>query len=413
MSPPKKKGSSKKPAKARTPTLINGLTKEELSKEQLEEYIVRLREELDREREERNYFQLERDMIHSFWQVTDRKLAEVKAKLKNLEKEIEDNEAHHQVEIKVYKQKMKHLLFEHQNTICELEADGVVSAEAVQKDQERLEKELHEEMRELLIDTQHLQDETLVKELKMKHNEDVTATKNEWEEYFAEFDAETKKKMLLMQQEQENTRRMMISDRERLWNTHVTDLKEDIRDTVAEAGPDALREKKIDITETLTSIDEHIKLQECKKMELNTILQDNKRLAEFVSNEESQQFADVQKRINYYSQKTDTIENTKIKKLNALKRDLEALEVKFNKLQLDKDEMKKTFDQNTQATQQEAAAESRRLEREVRALADRVEETQAQLSSVLSASNTDHTALRMITNKVLENFDSANAAIRN
>ena len=62
---------------------------------------MRLREELDREREERNYFQLERDKIHNFWEITDRKLEEVKAELKNLEKAKEDDEGRHRVEIQV------------------------------------------------------------------------------------------------------------------------------------------------------------------------------------------------------------------------------------------------------------------------------------------------------------------------
>lgn len=36
---------------------------------QLEEHIGRLREELDREREERNYFQLERDKVNSHFEI--------------------------------------------------------------------------------------------------------------------------------------------------------------------------------------------------------------------------------------------------------------------------------------------------------------------------------------------------------
>lgn len=72
-----------------------------LSAFQLEEHIVRLREELDREREERNYFQLERDKIRTFWEITDRQLEEAKAERKNLDKDIEEDEGRHQVEIKV------------------------------------------------------------------------------------------------------------------------------------------------------------------------------------------------------------------------------------------------------------------------------------------------------------------------
>lgn len=68
---------------------------------QLEEHIVHLREELDREREERNYFQVERDRMHSFREITERQLEEAKAELKNLAKEVEAEEGHHQVEVKV------------------------------------------------------------------------------------------------------------------------------------------------------------------------------------------------------------------------------------------------------------------------------------------------------------------------
>lgn len=98
-----------------------------MSKEQLEEHIVRLREELDREREERNYFQLERDKVNTFWEITKRQHEEKKAELRNKDREMEEAEERHQVEIKVYKQKVKHLLYEHQNNIAELKAESKLS----------------------------------------------------------------------------------------------------------------------------------------------------------------------------------------------------------------------------------------------------------------------------------------------
>ena len=83
-----------------------------------------MREELDREREERNYFQLERDKVNTFWEITKRQLEERKADIRNKEREMEEAEERHQVEIKVYKQKVKHLLYEHQNNITELKAES-------------------------------------------------------------------------------------------------------------------------------------------------------------------------------------------------------------------------------------------------------------------------------------------------
>lgn len=62
---------------------------------------------------------------------------------------------------------MKHLLCEHQNTISELKADGLVSAELLQKEQEQLETALHKEMRAIMVDMQELDNENLIKELKL------------------------------------------------------------------------------------------------------------------------------------------------------------------------------------------------------------------------------------------------------
>lgn len=56
---------------------------------------------MDREREERNFFQLERDKVNTFWEITKRQLEESKATARNKERELEDAEEKHQVEIKV------------------------------------------------------------------------------------------------------------------------------------------------------------------------------------------------------------------------------------------------------------------------------------------------------------------------
>ena len=63
--------------------------------------MVRLKDELEREREERNFFQLERDKINSFWEISKQQLDEAKATVRNKERELEDGEERHQVEIKV------------------------------------------------------------------------------------------------------------------------------------------------------------------------------------------------------------------------------------------------------------------------------------------------------------------------
>lgn len=62
---------------------------------------------------------------------------------------------------------MKHLLCEHQSAVLELKANNSVSVEALQKEQEQIEMTIHKKMRNVLVDTQELDIEHLVKDLEL------------------------------------------------------------------------------------------------------------------------------------------------------------------------------------------------------------------------------------------------------
>lgn len=64
--------------------IIDGVSISEMSREQLESFVTRIQLELEREREERNFFQLERDKIRTFWEITRQQLEENRAQLKLL-----------------------------------------------------------------------------------------------------------------------------------------------------------------------------------------------------------------------------------------------------------------------------------------------------------------------------------------
>lgn len=62
---------------------------------------------------------------------------------------------------------MKHLLCEHQSAVSELKANNSLSVEALQKEQEQIEMTIHKKMRNVLVDTQELDIEHLVKDLEL------------------------------------------------------------------------------------------------------------------------------------------------------------------------------------------------------------------------------------------------------
>lgn len=82
MKGPKKKGKGGKKKGGGSSGMIDSVGTAEMSKEQLEAHANRLRTEMEREREERNFFQLERDKIQIFWDITRQQLEERLAELR-------------------------------------------------------------------------------------------------------------------------------------------------------------------------------------------------------------------------------------------------------------------------------------------------------------------------------------------
>jgi len=159
-----KKGKGKEKGEGKAP-LAEG---EEMSEDQLREAIAHIRAELEHEREERNYFQLERDKINTFWEITKKELEDRKAELRNKDREMEELEERHQVEIKVYKQKVKHLLYEHQSNVAQLKEAGEMALKLQQEEHRQHEAESKRDKRSLKLELKELElaHEDAIRELK-------------------------------------------------------------------------------------------------------------------------------------------------------------------------------------------------------------------------------------------------------
>ena len=75
-----------------------------MSRDQLLSHLTRLLDQLEKEREERNFFQLERDQLYGFWKVAKDEVEDIRARLRNKEKDLDDAEDLRQKDIAIYKQ---------------------------------------------------------------------------------------------------------------------------------------------------------------------------------------------------------------------------------------------------------------------------------------------------------------------
>lgn len=424
--PPKKKSAKKKgkkkSAKAKTPTIVDGISTEEMTKEQLEEHIVRLREELDREREERNYFQLERDKVNTFWEITKRQLEERKAELRNKEREMEEAEEKHQVEIKVYKQKVKHLLYEHQNNIAELKAESAVSLKLAQDEHRNNEQDLRKDKRGLKVELkeQELSHEDVVKNLKRGNDEEITRLRQDFERQVKEVESKYDKKMRSLREELELRRKTEIHEIEERKNGQINTLMKNHEKAFSDIKNyynDITLNNLALINSLKEQVEEMKKKEERMEKQMNEIMAENKRLTEPLQ-KAREEVEELRRQLANYEKDKASLASAKARlkvqeeELRALHWEHEVLQQRFGQTQSERDELYSKFVKAIHEVQQKSNFKNLLLEKKLSALADTLEKKEAQLNEVLSASNLDPTALTVVTRKLEDVLDSKNSAIK-
>ncbi|XP_054426193.1 dynein regulatory complex subunit 4 isoform X1 [Pteronotus mesoamericanus] len=413
---PKKKG------KGRGTPIVDGLAPEDMNKEQVEGHIARIREELDREREERNYFQLERDKIHTFWEITRRQLEEKKAELRNKDREMEEAEERHQVEIKVYKQKVKHLLYEHQNSLTEMKAEGTVAMKLAQKEHRTQEGALRKDVRTLKVELkeQELAHEVVVKNLRLKHAEEITKMRNDFERQVREIEAKYDKKMKMLRDELDLRRKTEIHEVEERKNGQISTLMQRHEDAFTD-----MKNYYNDITlnnlALITSLKEQMedmrKKEEHLEREMQEVTAQNRRLADPLQ-KAREEMSEMQRRLGDHKRDKQTLACTQArlkvteKDLKSLQWEHEVLEQRFVKVQQERDELYGKFTAAILDVQQKAGLRNLVLERKLQALGAAVEKKEVQLNEVLAASNLDPEALALVSRKLEDVLESKNSTIK-
>eukprot|EP00795_Rhopilema_esculentum_P001818 gene1818-16308_t len=404
MEPPKKKGGKKKgkkkAGKTKTPTIIDGL----------EEHIVRLREELDREREERNYFQLERDKVNTFWEITKRQLEEKKAESRNKEREMEEAEERHQVEIKVYKQKVKHLLYEHQNNITELKAESAVALKLAQDEHRGKEQSLGKDKRSLKVELkeQELANEDIIKNLKRGKDQDITQLREDFERQAREIEAKYEKKMRALREELELRRKTEIHEIEERKNSQINTLMKNHEKAFSDIKNyynDITLNNLALINSLKEQVEEMKRKEERMEKQMNEIMAENRRLTEPLQ-KAREEVQELQK------ESAKARLKVRMEELKKLEWEHEVLKQRFEQTQEERDELYGRFVKAIHEVQQKSNFKNLLLEKKLSTLADTLEKKEAQLNEVLAASNLDPTALTVVTRKLEDVLDSKNSAIK-
>ncbi|XP_018524871.1 dynein regulatory complex subunit 4 [Lates calcarifer] len=404
--PPKTK-SKKKAEKSKSPAVVDGLSTEEMSKDQLEEHIIRLREELDREQEERRHFLLERDKIQTTWEVAKRNLEEVKDQLRNRRREREEAKGCHRVEIS----KLNQVLSEQHNTVSELKMNDVASASLAQNQHTELELGLQRNIHGLEADCREkrLQNQNCIKELKLKHQVKLMELMNDCIRRIREMEVEYHMKTQLTIKEEDKRRKMEVDELDKRMKSRVTALVQENSRALKEVEDIYCTDQNRMLKEELSEVQrQYARVDRV----LSAAQQKNKRLRESLP-EEEQNLLKLQKQPEAKNKMAAL--RARVTVMEKKRRDLtvkyELLLQACEKVQQERDELQRKQTEAILDLQQRSDMKELLLERKLTTLTETLEKKEAQLCAVLSASAADQTARSSTTKKLEEILETKQVTI--
>ena len=93
----------------------------------------------------------ERIRISYFWMVGKKELEDKEAELRNRERESQDLKEKHQIEVKIYMQRLMHLMFQNTDQLTELKKEAQVTLRNSEDGHRIVERELKQDLRSLKV----------------------------------------------------------------------------------------------------------------------------------------------------------------------------------------------------------------------------------------------------------------------
>ncbi|XP_032419082.1 LOW QUALITY PROTEIN: dynein regulatory complex subunit 4-like [Xiphophorus hellerii] len=444
--PPKKgkKGKKGKAGKVNPFMLLDSAPIQDMSKDQLWDFALRIQEELETVRKEKSLFQLERNKTQTVWETTKKNLEESEVELRSTTAERSEVDEQHREEMtvslppihwsccspgpiltvsgfQVYKQKMKHVLTEQHNAVSEVKTDAVTSRSLQQKQNTDLELDLRRQLRDLQMDNKEkrLQEHSSIKMLKLNHQRELMRLGGEFE----------RRMQVLEVQKLVTTRSLAEMFQRKLMNAlteidtfrkcHLVSLNKE---------HDSRRERTEGTFEEYLDTkhyEQHTWKGELKKLQnqklrwekkISAAQQENQRLKTTLQ-EVQQKLPELHRRLQEHQHSKQRMEEYRAqqKLVDQELRDLtvehELLLQAFHKVQQERDELLRRQTQSILDVQQRSGLKKILLQRKMEALSQTLEKKEAQLSAALSVCSVEPTARSNAAHKLQEILESKRTAM--
>ena len=378
--------------------------------------------EITKEEDQAGQYQDERQRVNYFWIVAKKDLEDKQAELRNKEREMQDLDEKHQIEIKVYKQRVKHLLFQNLDQLTELKKEAEITLKNAEDEHRIDSRELKSDIRALKVamKEQEIRQQEYLRALKKTNNKKATAIRQEHERISNEIKMKYTHKMLLLRKEMEDKRKALILQIELKKNKAIKDLIEKHDQNYAK-----IKSYYQEITNTNLDIIKQL------KEELDDVRKDDQeKLKDFI--EQKRNNTKMQQPLNETMAAVKMLIEKK-KKFNKMKEELYgykdqilALDKQYREIEWqyevklqqyhynlkEKEDLFSQFHRQIYELHQKTGLKNLILSRQIETIQESIDIKEAQLNELLNASKIDQNQLKDIKSTLEESEKIKNEAIK-
>eukprot|EP00940_MAST-03C_sp_MAST-3C-sp2_P000383 g383.t1 len=394
---PKKKKKKDKSKKAESD---KKMSIEEERRQQLLTLAKNLKASIKGESSDFDRFQQQRDQLNHFWIVERKNLEDKKSERRHKDRQEQDLEEKHQVDIKLYKQSVKHLLNEHHVETTDLKTNFQVELK-LDEDEHRhklagqrgAEREVKTE-----IKMSEMTHESFVTSLKQKHDESIAKIRSEFERKSKELRDTYDMKMKRERSRLESKRKRETQAIEERKNSIISSLMKE-----HETAFSKIKAYYHDITHTnldkIKSLKEDVALLKSKaithKKKMEKITNENKKMVKPLKIARAD-VAHMREQLKDHEKDKELLDTYKKRilrkeeRLEKLRWKMEVHEQKFAALKKERDQLHSQFHEAVHSVKQRSNFKSLLIDKKLGATKAQLDKIDAHVSEALSRANVEN-----------------------
>eukprot|EP00933_Yihiella_yeosuensis_P027197 TRINITY_DN2109_c0_g2_i1.p1 TRINITY_DN2109_c0_g2~~TRINITY_DN2109_c0_g2_i1.p1 ORF type:complete len:476 (+),score=139.97 TRINITY_DN2109_c0_g2_i1:86-1513(+) len=395
----------------------------DLSVQNLRDRIDAFQYRFNKAAKDRNYMQLEKDMVNRFYEITKSEVKQIDAELLNMDRQMEMLERDHRVHIKVHEQKVQNLEYEHQQIKRQVDDGGDMDLQR--------EREMHASQVNIMsqekvdikreLKEQQLENEDDVKMMRQGFAKSLSKLRETFEHNHQMLMDQYEEQVDQLKVDLELRRKVDIHEIEERKNQHINELLSNHQEAF-----DEIKAYYNDITfdnlQLIKSLRDEI--QEMKEREKNNrkrmdlLRQENKDLSKPLEDKLEEQ-RELEEKLKSYTKDKLALKNLKAhykgleEQTTEAKQEYRGTEDRYRKIEKERDDLYRRFQKAVREIQRKAElGKNAVLEKKLEVLSSQFEEKQAQLTEVLTAAKLDPTIVANVTKKLEQVLGAKNRQIK-